>query len=155
MDLFDLIRTEHQEIVKAADRLIGSDPEDRVDAMGELIAKTLTHMSAEEHSIYPAIENLQDVYRSIGLRNEEEHFLARSVLNDLLYKGLDYEHWSAKLQVFRSLIQNHMESEENITFSVVADNFNQEEIAELTRRYNKTRAELVGDNAVISPLVRR
>lgn len=61
MDLFEMIREEHRDITESADRLIGSDPDNRVDALGGLIAKTLTHMSAEEHSIYPAIEGLEDV----------------------------------------------------------------------------------------------
>lgn len=49
MDLFEMIREEHRDITESADRLIGSDPDNRVDALGGLIAKTLTHMSAEEH----------------------------------------------------------------------------------------------------------
>lgn len=93
------------------------------------------------------------MYRTVALRNEEEHYLIRSVLNDMLYKRLDYEHWSAKLHVFRRLFRGHVGSEEDTTFSVIADNFTQEEVSELERKYMKTRAELTGDGAGMGPHV--
>jgi len=155
MDLFEMIRKEHKEIMEATERLIGSDPADRVDTMGDLIVRALTHMSAEEHSIYPAIEQLQGVYRSIGLRNEEDHYMARAVLNDLLYKGLDHEHWTAKLQLLRDLFQRHMESEEDITFGAIAGHFTQEEINELADKYRKTQAELTRVGVPASTMANR
>lgn len=155
MELFETIRAEHKEMIEAVDRLIGSEPDESVDALGRLIAMTLTHMSAEEHSVYPALEGLDDVYSSVVLRNEEEHYLARSVLNELLYKGLDYDHRSAKLRVFRTLVRWHMAGEEKTVFDAVADNFTEEEIAEIARRYGKIKAELTGDYARAGPLIGR
>ncbi len=48
--------------------------------MNDLSIDILAHMDAEERSIYKAFEDVDPIARSLALRHEEEHSLARTLI---------------------------------------------------------------------------
>lgn len=142
MDIFDKIREEHRRILKTMDDLVGSAPITRRDSINDLAMQILAHMNAEEQTIYLAFEALEAEPRSIALQNEEEHQVARYLLNGLRDKGLNEENWAAKLRVFRNILRSHIESEESIMLDQALGYFNQEEVDRMTVHYEQVENEL-------------
>jgi hemerythrin-like domain-containing protein len=153
MDLFSKIKDEHGIIIGTVIELIGSDPQTRRDRMDDLIIRIIAHMDAEEQTIYQSFEELDAVPRSLALRQEEEHHVARLMMTELNDRGITDDHWAAKLQVFRGILEQHMRVEESAMFDMAKDYFVDEDIERMTRRYEETEAGLFKDSR-IGPLLR-
>jgi hemerythrin-like domain-containing protein len=154
MDLFGKIKDEHRIIIGTVIELTGSDPLTRRDRMDDLVIRIIAHMDAEEQSIYQSFEELDAVPRSLALRSEEEHHVARFMMNELLDRGITDEHWAAKLQVFRGLLERHMETEERDMFDLAKDYFVDEEIDKMTKQFDEVEIGLFKESR-IGPLLRR
>jgi|GEM_PF-4067514 len=110
--------------------------------MDDLTLRILAHMNAEEQSIYRAFEELDAIPRSMALRHEQEHHVAKMLMNELQERVVDDEVWQAKLQVFRFLVQHHVDSEESTLFDTAKDYFTDEEIRRITSEFERTEEEL-------------
>ena len=142
MDLFAKIREEHLVLLGLVDDLVGADPATHRRAMDDLTIRILAHMNAEEQSIYRAFEELDPVPRSVALRHEAEHHVAKTIMNDLQDRIVDIETWTAKLQVFQFLVKHHVESEEREMFDMVKDYFTDEETARIAEQYEQVEMDL-------------
>lgn len=128
--------------MRTMDELVGSDPATRRDELNDLGFQIIAHMNAEEQTIYPAFEALEGEYRSLAIKNEEEHQVGRYILNGLRDKGLSDEHWAGKLRVLRDILVRHAESEERVMLDQALDLFTEEEIDRMSRHYEVVEAEL-------------
>jgi hemerythrin-like domain-containing protein len=99
-------------------------------------------MNAEEQSIYQAFEELDPVPRSVALRHEAEHHVAKVIMTDLQDRIVDDETWTAKLQVFQFLVKHHVESEERMLFNIAKDYFTDEEIAGIAQEFERVEEDL-------------
>jgi hemerythrin-like domain-containing protein len=153
MYVFDQMKGEHKMIIDTLTELIGSDPDTRRDRMDDLTVQIMTHMRAEERVLYLAFEGLDAVPRSFAERLGEEHHVARMIMNELGERGVDNEHWIAKLQVLRSLLERHMASEHGDLADMASDYFGEEEIDRISRDYQRVERDLF-TRARIEPLIK-
>jgi len=151
MDLFSRIREEHRELLAITDALIGADPATHRKAMNELTMRITTHMNAEEQTIYQAFEELDPIPRSLAFRHEQEHHIAKFLMNELQEKVRDQDVWAAKLQVFQGIIQRHVESEERTMFDLAGDYFTDAEIQKITNEFARVELDLY-ESSRIEPL---
>jgi hemerythrin-like domain-containing protein len=142
MDLFAKIKEEHVLLLGLVDDLVGADPVTHRRAMDDLTIRILAHMNAEEQSIYQAFEELDPVPRSVALRHEAEHHVAKMIMNDLQDRIVDTETWTAKLQVFQFLVKHHVESEERTMFDMAKDYFTDEEMTKIAEQFERVEADL-------------
>ena len=154
MDLFGKIREEHKTLLGLVDELVGADPATHRRSLDDLTLRVLAHMNAEEQSIYQAFEALDAIPRSMALRHEQEHHVAKMLMNELQDRVVDVEVWQAKLQVFRFLVQHHVDSEESTLFDTAVDYFTDEEINGITSEFERIEAELFRSSR-IEPIIRR
>lgn len=150
MDLFVRIKEEHRILLNTLTDLIGSDPATRRERMDDLAVRILMHMNAEEQSVYRAFEELDAVPRSLAIRHEEEHHVARMMMAELQDKGIEEEYWEAKLQVFRYILEHHKESEEKTMLNMALDYFDQEEIDTMTKQFEQVEAGLFKESRITS-----
>jgi hemerythrin-like domain-containing protein len=153
MDVFEKMKEEHRIIINSIVGLIGSDPLTRRNLMNDLIIQILAHMNAEEQSVYKALEGLDAVPRSLAIRYYEEHHIAKVLMNELQDRGIDNEFWAAKLQVFRSIFERHIESEEKTIFDMALDYFAEDEILKIAKEYERIEADLFNKGR-IEPIFR-
>jgi hemerythrin-like domain-containing protein len=142
VDIFAKIREEHIVLLKLVDDLVGADPAIHRRTIDDLTIRILAHMNAEEQSIYQAFEELDPVPRSVALRHEAEHHVAKVIMTDLQDRIVDDETWTAKLQVFQFLIKHHVESEERTMFDMAKDYFTDEEMAKIAERFERVETEI-------------
>ncbi len=142
MDLFIKIKEEHKELLKITDSLIGADPVIHRSALDNLTIMLIAHMNAEEQTIYKAFEDLDAIPRSLALRHEQEHHMAKILLNELQDRVFDNEVWSAKLQLFHSILHGHIESEERAIFDTINDHFDGEEIRKMTKEFERVEDDM-------------
>lgn len=148
MELFSQIRQEHKELLNDVDRLVGANPAQHRRSVDDLTIRLLAHWNAEEQSIYQAFEELDAVPRSLALRHEQEHHVMRLLMTELQEKVYNVEVWNAKLQVFRSVAQNHVDSEERTMFDMAGEYFNDEEINEMTRKFEDVEVDLFKESRI-------
>jgi hemerythrin-like domain-containing protein len=153
MDLFSKIREEHVILLGLVDDLVGADPITHRKTMDELTLRILAHMNAEEQSIYRAFEELDAIPRSVALRHEQEHHVAKMMMTELQDRIVDNEIWTAKLQVFQFVVKHHVESEEKTLFDIAQDYFNDEEISKIAQEFDRVEADLY-KRSTIEPLTR-
>lgn len=142
MDLFNKIREEHAVLLGLVDDLVGADPITHRTTMDDLTLRILAHMNAEEQSIYQAFEELDAIPRSVALRHEQEHHVAKMMMTELQDRIVDNEIWMAKLQVFQFIVKHHVESEEKTMFDIARDYFNDEEISKIAQEFDRVEADL-------------
>ncbi len=103
MEFFKKIMDEHKMILNTLSDISRGEPRDRRERMDDLVVLVITHMNAEEQSLYKAMEGLDTTCRSLALRHEEEHHIARYLMNEIQDEAINDEHWMAKVQVLTKI----------------------------------------------------
>lgn len=122
-EFFQTLEKDHQEVKgilekleSASDRAVKSKEDQFLKLKQELIP----HMKGEEKHFYPALTDKKGA-RKKALEALEEHHVAETVLKELDKLPKDAENWSAKLKVFKELVEHHIEEEEEEVFEAAED----------------------------------
>ena len=142
MDPFVKIKEEHQNILGTLAKLVRSDPLVRRERMDDLVVQIYMHMNAEERTIYCEFKKLNPDFRSLVIQNEQEHYVGKFLMNELMSRGLNEETWEAKLNVLRFLLEHHADMEETKMFDVASDYFKPAEIEAMTKRMEEVEVGL-------------
>jgi hemerythrin-like domain-containing protein len=143
MDVFELIRSDHEKIKEVLSRLQDTDAQaakTRGKLLRELQEDIVPHMYAEENYFYQLV--LDERRETLPLYEAiEEHRMAKKSLSDLDRTGLENPRWPAKLNVLKELIESHIKAEEDQVFRIAHDVIDDQRAMSVGERFQEMKEE--------------
>jgi hemerythrin-like domain-containing protein len=141
MQLFDVLRKDHDQVKSMLTRLLNSRPgaASRRTGVERLTTLLMPHMRAEESLLYPQL--VERGHEDLGLEAMEEHRVARRVLDDLRDTPEEDPLWHARCTVLSELINHHIEDEESDVFEAADDVLEQDEKDALARQVQQFKRQ--------------
>ena len=137
-DWFDALKTEHVLTLAIFDKIEATD-DTQTTQRSALLAKlkyALTkHGLQEELVIYPALRQANYVHDADHLG--DEHGYVKTYLYELETMPNDSPEWLARVRDFRTMIERHMQEEENEIFPRFRELLSAEQNARITSMMNK------------------
>jgi len=143
MDIFDLLKTDHEKVKKVLEQL--QQTSSRVTGKREkllqtLISNFLPHAYAEEQFFYQILldetSEQEEVYSAL-----EEHRAAKLVLSDLTDAANDDPRWMARLKVLKELIEHHVKEEESTIFKIARKVIDEDRSDSIAKRFKEMKKE--------------
>lgn len=136
MKIYDILRSEHQEVLSLLKSLHAATQSKRAALRRKLLDELTAHSIAEESVLYDRMEQALPVKsRDIVLEAREEHLALTRALEDLALCRVDDERFPAKVKSILSLVQHHVEEEEGQRFASARDVFDDEIAANFAGEY--------------------
>jgi hemerythrin-like domain-containing protein len=139
--LLQIIEKDHEELKEILEQLENAS-QGAVKKKEELFMKLkmelLPHMKAEEKHFYPVLGESKSS-RQISMEAIEEHHVAEMVFKELDKLDKDEERWSAKLKVFKEILEHHIEEEEEEVFEVAEDVLDEDQLDEIMTAFNEEK----------------
>jgi hemerythrin superfamily protein len=137
-DWVDALTTEHEMTLAIFDKIEATSDEQttmRSTLLAKLKYALTKHALEEENVIYPALRqaNLTEEADELG----SEHGYVKTYLYELETMPNDSPEWLARVRDFRSMIEEHMEEEENDIFPRFRNQLSEEQNAKITSMMNK------------------
>jgi hemerythrin superfamily protein len=117
VDIYSLIRDDHQRVMALFDELQKSeDAHERERLFDRLKKEILTHKEAEERTFYAALSMLPELVDRIE-EAMEEHADQEELLEELDGLDTEDEDFTVQLNELREEVEHHVSEEENEIFS--------------------------------------
>ena len=148
MDIYSLIKKDHQEIVHLFRRLKAAEgfSETSEQLFVQLREELELHAHAEERVWYPAFREAEGTQELVE-ESLDDHELVQDLLDELAASRMDDEAWNEKLEVLEEHVEEHIEEEEGATFDVACQLFSVEQAAELAQRWQMAKQEHMARHA--------
>lgn len=111
-EIWDMLKDDHSQVKKIIGQL--KDTQD-MNRLGQLQQMLAAHMQFEEKNIYPVLAQNQKT-AAMALQAQNEHKLAKEVLNNLVKNRDDRTQWAANINQLDQLISNHVKFEQSRVF---------------------------------------
>lgn len=143
-----LLRTDHAEVKKLFDVFEKSKNEEKKQAIADQAMMALRiHAAIEEEIFYPALRarlKKEDILNEA----EEEHRVAKTLIEDLSKKGRRTENFEAKFTVLAENVRHHIKEEEGDMFKKArAAKLN---LGELGAQLISRKQELMGNEQALT-----
>jgi hemerythrin-like domain-containing protein len=143
MDVFDIIREDHQAVQKILNDMQETSSratQRRQEDVTKFTQLIEPHMMAEEEVFYPqARERGESKLREHVIEAYDEHRIAKMVLAELQKMSPQDEAWLPKAKVLKDLIEHHIEEEEGELFEEARKALNQQQIQQITQQFHQTK----------------
>ena len=148
MDIYSLIKKDHQEIVHLFRRLKAAEgfSETSEQLFVQLREELELHAHAEERVWYPALREAEGTQELVE-ESLDDHELVQDLLDELAASRMDDEAWNEKLEVLEEHVEDHIEEEEGDIFDVARQLFSVEQAAELAQRWQMAKQEHMARHA--------
>ena len=137
-DWSEALAAEHKLALGIFDKIEATD-DSQTTMRSTLLAKlkyALTkHALEEENVIYPALRQANSAHDADTL--EGEHGYVKTYLYELENMANDSPEWLARVRDFRSMIESHMQMEENEIFPALKAQMSEDQNKKLTAMMNK------------------
>ena len=142
MDIYSLIKKDHQEVASLFRRLKAAEgfAETSEQLFAQIREELELHAHAEERVWYPALRQAEGTQELVE-EALDEHALVRDILDELTVSRLDDAAWHEKLEVLAEHVEDHIEAEENDIFDVAHQLFSAEQAAELAQHWQTAKQE--------------
>jgi len=141
MDLYQLIKQDHQKVKRLFERLAEADSGTPSQArlFAELKRELELHTTVEEKYFYPALQQYREAK---GLIEEafEEHGDVKATLEELDQGDKEDEGWAEELSELQQDVEHHVEEEENAIFPLAAELLDAEQADAIARNIQKEKA---------------
>jgi hemerythrin superfamily protein len=141
-DIRDQLRQDH-EMALAELEALRTETDDRRchEKLRQLRRAWVIHALAEETVVYRALDGVE-----AGTERADERFVEHELVEGLFDKlsrsRAGTLEWRARLNVARSIVMRHIETEHDEVFPRLAQRFGAEELAELGRNFQSAREKL-------------
>jgi hemerythrin superfamily protein len=142
MDIYSLIKKDHQEVASFFRRLQAAEgfSETSEQLFAQLREKLEFHAHAEERVWYPALREAEGTQKLVEAARGD-HELVQDLLNELAALRMNDEAWNEKLEVLEEHVEDHIEEEESNIFDVARQLFSAEQAAELAQHWQTAKQE--------------
>jgi len=143
MELFDLLRQDHQKVRQLFDQFdtLKEEPKKNQKALEKLftsLQKELkTHMAAEEKHFYPALREAEETH-DVVMESFEEHHVVKLLIRELerIQPG---DKWIAKLSVMKENVRHHLQEEEQELFEKAQQLLDQKQTRQIGEQISRMR----------------
>jgi hemerythrin-like domain-containing protein len=120
MDPREILREQHRDVLALLKRLTsGNDTRHRAGLVEQVAAKLQLHTRLEESLLYPAVQRLDTKKaEEVVLESYEEHEIVDFLLARLPAMDLTSERFLAGCRVLQSLLEEHIQEEEEEVFAL-------------------------------------
>ncbi len=141
MDLYQLIRQDHQKVKRLFERLADSDRGSPSQArlFAELKHELELHTEVEEKYFYPALQR-HDEARDLVDDAIEEHDEVKQMLEDLNRADKEDDNWVEQLTELREDVESHIDEEEGEIFPIAQQVFDGTQAEAIARDIEKDKA---------------
>jgi iron-sulfur cluster repair protein YtfE (RIC family) len=145
MDLYQLIKQDHQKVRRLFERLAEADSGTPSQArlFAELKRELELHTTAEEKYFYPALQQYDEA-RDLIEEAIEEHGDVKATLEELDRSDKEDERWTEELSELQQDVEHHVEEEENTIFPIAAELLDAEQADAIARDIQKEKAAAQG-----------
>ena len=148
MDIYSLIKKDHQEVANLFRRLKAAEgfSETSEQLFAQLREELELHAHAEERVWYPALREAEGTPELVE-EALDDHELVQDLLDELAASRMDDEAWNEKLEVLDEYVEDHIEEEEGDIFDVARQLFSVAQAAELAQRWQMAKQEYMARHA--------
>ena len=145
MDLYQLIKQDHQKVRRLFERLADADSGTPSQArlFGELKRELELHATVEEKYFYPALLQYSET-KDLIEEALEEHGDVKATLEELDQGDKEDARWAEELSELRQDVEHHVEEEENAIFPLAAELLDREQAEAIARNIQKEKAAAQG-----------
>jgi len=148
MDIFSLIKQDHQEVASLFKQLHEAKGSRALCAQlfTQLKEELELHAYAEEQVFYRALQE-DDMTEEMVEEALDDHQLVAELLDELATTPKGSAAWNEKLQILEENVQEHVEEEESDIFDAARQLLSIEEAAELAERWQTAKQEQMARHA--------
>jgi hemerythrin superfamily protein len=149
MDLFSLLKRDHEEIRTLMQKLISKpDPKreglrDLQEALADLL---INHSKMEENYLYSRMQQVEAARELVG-HSFEDHQVASKTLSQLQTERIESDEWVSACQKLLKELEAHVQEEETKLFPLIQSSLNPTEISQIYHKMLQFREE----NLMITP----
>jgi hemerythrin superfamily protein len=150
MDIVDLIKDDHEQIMELIERVEASsddDVETREELFDELRNFLEAHTNAEETALYERLSDEEETRERV-LESYEEHQLVSEILLSLQELEVNDDDWMNKFSVLRENVEQHADMEESILLPKAMKLIPGDEREQLADTMSSLEDEIITDQAV-------
>jgi iron-sulfur cluster repair protein YtfE (RIC family) len=135
MDMFNLLKQDHQKVQRMLEQLMNQSVDRNRPAIGDdlmlLNDELQLHMEIEEELLYP---RARDVAEASSLIEEsyQEHSKARDLMEELFHENAKAREWQSLLEELTTELNHHIRDEENKLFPILQKAWTHDEISLIT-----------------------
>jgi hypothetical protein len=115
-EVLRLIKEDHTKVKKLFrdfEKTVASNIQEAAVISQQILAELSLHTELEEQIIYPL---LQEQYPELFYEAQEEHHVAKILMDELQQLEAEEPAWSAKMMVLRENVEQHIKEEESAMF---------------------------------------
>ena len=148
MDIYSLIKKDHQEVASLFRRLKAAEgfSETSEQLFAQLREELDLHARAEERVLYSALQEAKGTQELVAAALDD-HKLVQELLDELAVSRMDDEVWNEKLDMLGEHVEDHVEEEEGNVFDVARQLFSAAQVAELAQRWQTAKQEYMARHA--------
>ncbi len=141
-DALQLLRNDHREVKELFREFEDADGSKRKQQIAEKAIMSLEiHADIEEEIFYPSVRRQDDVESELMNEAEEEHHVARLLIDELKRARKRDERWEAKFKVLAESVRHHIEEEESEMLPRAAE-AGAQKLAELGEQMQQRKMQL-------------
>jgi len=142
MNIFDILRTDHHDLLLKLENLLEPNGEDQNRLLRDLQTALLAHGKAEEYVVY---DRLRQVPHRGELADQlcDEHQQIDDQVDELMRMGPEREEWDEKLTVLKTEVEAHLAEEESVVFPILEDALNERDAEDLGRDFMSSRDDVL------------
>ena len=148
MDIYSLIKNDHQEVASFFRRLKAAEgfSETSEQLFAQLREDLELHAHAEERIWYPALQEAEGTQELVE-EALHDHALVQDLLDELAASRMDDEAWNEKLEMLEEHVADHIEEEEGHIFDVARQLFSAEQATELAQYWQTAKQKYMARHA--------
>lgn len=114
-DVFQILRTDHQEVSKLMDQLKQAGGQQKKQIFAQLQEELNNHMNQEERFFYPKLEEIEDL-ADLVQDSYADHDDIRQILQQMTEQDFDSDEWQANCEALEDTKDDHVDVEEEEIF---------------------------------------
>ncbi|RJQ87540.1 MAG: hemerythrin domain-containing protein [Desulfobacteraceae bacterium] len=140
-EFFRTLEKDHEEVKDILDQLENTSEravKKKEDLFMKLKQELMPHMKSEEKHFYSILLDKKTA-RQEAMQAIEEHHVAEMVLKELDKLSKDADNWTAKLKVFKEIVEHHIEEEEAEIFEAAEDSLDENQLEEVMTAFSEEK----------------
>ena len=143
MEIYDILKTDHQEIKGYIEELLAlrDDDDYRYVLIEEIANSLIPHSRAEESVFYNTLRAV-NADKNIVLHGYQEHLEAETLLRTLQAMDKMNMNWRKTAEKLRDALYHHIDDEENEIFNEAKSAFTSEEAVGMGEAFNSLKEKV-------------
>ncbi|WP_026733339.1 hemerythrin domain-containing protein [Fischerella sp. PCC 9605] len=140
-DILSLIEAEHRQVEQLFAEAEKADNKKLYECFNQIFKALTLHARTEELVFYPAMQEYEETKKYIE-EAEKEHEEAKVILEEIKELKPGESEFQKKINELQKAVQHHVREEENKIFNAVRKCMNDEQLTNLGREFQETKAKL-------------